>query len=160
MRKKIQTGSVLLEVVIATSIFLIVILGLATVASWIVRSSLENVTKIQASYLSEEGLEAVRLMRDSGWSGNIATHASGTPFRIGWTGVTWSATTSTTLIGGIFDRTITLYDVYRDGSQNITSVGGSLDANTKKVTSTVSWNSHGATSTRSLSTYLTNIFVN
>ncbi len=159
-REKNNHGFSIIEVVITVSIFLIVILGLVGGLSVAIRHSLENVTKIQASFLEEEGLEAVRLLRDASWTANIAVHTSGAPFYLYFNGVQWSATTTNVLMASIFERRIILNDVYRDASQNITISGGTLDPNIKKVTSEVSWAAGAATTTRSLSTYITNIFEN
>ena len=150
----------MIEVVITASVFLVVILGLAGTYAIAVKASLENVTKVKATFLEEEGLEAVRLMRDLSWADKIATQVTGVPFYLVFDGATWTAVATSDFIGGIFERKITLTDVYRDSSQNIVSSGGTLDPNIKKVTSAVSWFSRGATTTRSLSTYLTNVFDN
>jgi Tfp pilus assembly protein PilV len=155
-----QQGSVLIEAVVATSVFLVVILGLASTSSFVVRNSLENVTKIQAAFIAEEGAEAVRLLRDESWASNIAPRTSGAIFYVEFNGAAWRVSTTSSAIDGIFQRSLVVEDVYRDASQNIVASGGSIDPNIKKVTSTVTWNSHGATTTRALSTYLANIFNN
>ena len=159
-KKYSEDGSVLLEALVVTSIFLIIILGLAGTLSFIVKASLANVMKIQASYLAEEGLEAVRLLRDASWAMNIAGEVSGVPFYLNFNGSSWVKTAVNTYVDETFERKTTFSDVYRDSSQNIVSSGGTLDPNIKKVTVAVYWNSYGATTTRSLSTYITNVFSN
>src|SRR3989344_2387260 len=157
-RKIGAKGFSLVEVVITASIFLVVILGLTGTFAFAVKGSLENVTKVQASFLEEEGLEVARLMRDAGWDENIAVHPSGEPFRILFDGSAWQATFDNALVDGVFERKITFSDVYRDSGQNIVSSGGTLDSNTRKVTVEVSWPTASGTTTRALSTYITNIF--
>ena len=98
-------------------------------------------------------------MRDTSWSSNIATQSSGTVFYLAWSGSAWSTTTTNTFIDSTFERKVVFSDVYRDGSQQISS-SGTLDSNTKKVTVTVSWQSGGATSTRALTAYISNLFSN
>jgi len=158
LRYKHKQGFTLIEVVITASVFLVVILGVAGSFSSAVRTSIQNVDKVKASFLGEEGLEAVRLLRDSSWTGNIADKTSGAPFYLHFDGVSWTATSTNVLIDEVFERSIVFSDVYRDSSQNIVSTGGTLDPDIKKVTTLISWSYKGATTTRSLSTYLSNIF--
>ena len=155
-----KRGVSLVEVVITVSVFLVVILGLVGSFTYAVKTSLENADKVKATFLAEEGLEAMRLLRDTSWSQNIAGHVSGSSFYLSFDGANWSSTSSSAYIDGTFDRKLTINDVYRNSSEDIVSSGGTLDPNTKLVTAQVSWNYKGATSTRSLSTYLTNLFSN
>lgn len=157
-RKNYQRGATLVEAVVAVSVFLVVVLSLSGVITFSMKAVLENATKVQAGFLAEEGLEAVRLMRDAGWTANIAGQSSGTPFYLEFNGAAWTATETSTTIEGIFERQVVFADVYRDFSQNIVSSGGTLDPNIRKVTVEVSWLSAGATTTRALSTYLANVF--
>lgn len=144
----------------AISILAVVLAALGSVSTKILSSSLDNTSKIQAAYLAEEGLEAVRLMRDQSWDNNIATVPTGNEFYLYYDGTGWSATSTSLLIDGYFERVVVLRDVRRDNSQRIVDSGGSVDPNIKKVTVSVSWNSRGATTTRAISTYLANVFNN
>jgi Tfp pilus assembly protein PilV len=150
----------MVEAVIAISILAVILTALGTVSTKILSSSLDNTAKIQAAYLSEEGLEATRLLRDQSWSTNIAPIVSGSGFYLYFNGTSWSATSTNTLIDSTFERRVILTEVRRDSSQRIVSSGGSIDPNIKKVTVNVSWNIRGATTTRSVSTYLANVFNN
>ena len=114
---------------------------------------------VEATYLADEGVEAMRLLRDSGWSANIATLTSGTPYYLSWNGTTWTTTSANTYIDGVFERSVTLSDVYRDANDDI-AASGTLDPNAKQVTVTVSWLQGSATSTRTLTAYITNLFAN
>jgi hypothetical protein len=106
-------------------------------------------------------MEAVRLMRDDSWTTNIAGQTMGVPFYIAYNGTTWKATSTVQYIDNQFVRTVTINNVSRNSStQDIVTSGGTQDSNTKKITVSVSWFDHGATTTRSLQTYLTNIFSN
>jgi hypothetical protein len=151
-------GSAMLEIVIATSIFLGVVVSLVGVFNLALKSALANAAKIEASFLEEEGIEAVLTIRDASWSANIVNKVSGTDYYLTFNGTNWTIGTTRVLVDNVFERKINFYDVYRDSSQNIVSSGGTLDLNTKKVVSTVSWQVSGATVSRSMSTYLTNIF--
>lgn len=161
MKKNIYNkGFSLVEIVVGAAVCLIVIVGLSGAFSLILKLSLANTTKVQASFLEEEGIEAVRILRDNSWAGNIATQTSGVPFFLSFTSGTWATSTRNVFVDNLFERKVTLTSVYRDGSQNIVSSGGTLDPKTMQATVSVSWLSGGATTTKSLSTYITNIFNN
>lgn len=148
-----------MEVLVGASIFLVVLLGLSSALNIIIQASLANTPKIQGTLLAEEGLEAVRVMRDNGWTANIQPLASNTNYFLTFNGATFKSTTTPSYIDGTFYRTFRLSDVYRNSSQDI-SGSGTLDPKTKLVTVSVSWSFHGATTTESIPTYLTNIFNN
>ena len=160
-RSSTKKGFTIVEALIASAVALIVILGVASAFATTLTASTGTVNRIQAAFLEEEGQEAVRLMRDDSWSTNIASQSAGVPFYLTYNGTTWKATSSPTYIDGKFSRTVTLNTVNRDNStQDIVTSGGTLDSNTLKVTVAVSWYDHGATTSRSLQSYLTNIFSN
>ncbi len=147
-------GMSLLEVVIGSAVLLSLV-SLIAVYGVHLRIALSTTPKMEAVLLAEEGLEAVRFMRDSGWSTKIATLTSNTPYYLYLSGSGWVSTTTNTYIDSIFERKFILSDVYRNGTSDIVS-SGTLDANTKKVSVSVSWSDHGATTTTALYTYLTN----
>ncbi|MCX6701945.1 MAG: prepilin-type N-terminal cleavage/methylation domain-containing protein [Candidatus Zambryskibacteria bacterium] len=155
-----KKGFTLIEVVVGSAVCLVVLVGLLSAFTVTLKLSLANTSKVQASFLEEEGLEAVRILRDNGWNTNIASQSSGVPFYLTFSGGTWQVTTTNIYIDGIFERKITLTNVYRGANQDIVSSGGVLDAKTRKATVSVAWSSGGATTTKSISTYFTNIFNN
>jgi len=155
-----ENGFSLVEVIIVISIFLAVLIPFVSLLNLISRSALANTAKVQAAFLEEEGLEIVRILRDSGWNANIASQTPGAYLFFTFDGTRWATTTSNIYIDGFFERKALVSQVYRDNNQNIVSNGGSLDSNTKKITVFVSWTDRGATTTKSLSTYFTNIFNN
>ncbi|HEY4516604.1 MAG TPA: hypothetical protein VJG64_01515 [Candidatus Paceibacterota bacterium] len=158
--KPVHTGFVLIEALVASAIVAVVLAGVIGALLLTLRAALGNNAKVQSAFLAEEGLEAVRILRDDSWSANIATHSSGVDFYLAFDGTTWRATSTNAFIDNTFERAVVLEDVYRDGSHDITESGGTLDNNTKKITVSVSLLDHGATTTRALSTYLTNMFNN
>ncbi len=156
--RKNEAGMSLVEVVVAAALCVSTVLGIVGAFIFAVREARENVSRVQAAYLAEEGLEAARIVRDNGWTSNIASRTAGASYYLAFDGSTWQATTTATTTGE-FTRTAVFDTVYRDASNNIVSSGTS-DANSKKVTVTVSWPRGAGTSTRSLATYLTNLYAN
>lgn len=150
-----KQGFSLVEVVVSAAIMLVCVLALLTIHNLYLKNALDNTYSAKAAYLAEEGLEAMRYLRDDSWSGNISSLSDNFPYGVSLVGGVWK-TGSTTAVD-VFDRTITLGPVYRDVSGDIVSAGGSLASTTRLVTSSVSWSNRGATSTITLSTYLTNL---
>jgi len=165
MNKHIYTkGTGLLEVIVAVAILGVALGSVVVTFSFYIRAALQNTEVIQATYLAEEGLEAVRIMRDTSWSSNVESLTLNTPYYLTYATSTmiWSAnsTPENNYVDGKFMRTLSLGEVRRDGNDDIVSSGGSVDAESRLVNVTVSWSQRGATTSRSLSMYLTNIFDN
>jgi Tfp pilus assembly protein PilV len=153
-----QKGFALVEVLIASAIILGAVLALLGVYSLYLRVALSNSEAVKAAYLAEESLEAVRFWRDVSWNNKIAPIAKGTAYGLSFAGGMWATTTDLTL--GSFERSIMISPVYRDASSDIVSSGGTLDTDTVLVTSSVSWWKGGATTTKTVATYLTNLYGN
>ena len=160
MQKNINKGITVVEVVIASAIILFVTSAVFSSYTLTSKLAFQNTSLLQASLLAEEGVEAVRVIRDSGWNANIAPLSLGIPYRFFWNGSTWVSTTTLFLIDGAFDRTFTLSSVNRDGNFNIVSSGGTMDLGTKKVTVSVSWKTGYSTTTKSIESYVYNTFNN
>ncbi len=148
----------MVEVIVAVSVAIFSILAVWKVYIFFIKISLSNPATFQASFLAEEGVEAVKFMRDYGWNTNIAPLSSSTSYTLVF-GTTWGLTATPSFIDGRFDRRIIFSDVYRDGLGNIAEIG-SPDAGTKKVLVTVSWPNETGTSTKEITTYVSNIFKN
>ena len=159
-RLQANGGFVLIEALVASGILAIILAGVIGAFLFTLHSALGNTAQVQSAFLAEEGIEAVRILRDTSWTTNIASHTSGTQWYIAFGTSTWQGTSTNRYIDNTFERKVVLADVYRDSNQAITSSGGTLDTNTKKITVSISWQSNGATTTRSLSEYLTNMFIN
>ena len=144
-------GQSVIEVVIAVAIFVILASGAITAVLGSLLTSRQAAGETQAAFLAVEGLSGVESIRNRDWS-----YLIGGVHGLSNSGGAWAlAGTSETL--GKFTRTITIADVPRDEQFNIVSGGGVSDPNTKRITSTVSWNFIPAkTSIVELTTYLTN----
>ncbi len=151
----------MVEVVIASSILLLVGLSLIGTLSQSTVLSLRALRATQGSFLLEEGGEAVKSIRDSGWSSFSSLSTSTTYYLVFSTNTkAWSATTTNpgTVLGS-FSRSFVVASVLRDASSDIVSSGGTVDTGTRKATVTVSWPlGNGATVTKTLVMYLSNIF--
>ncbi len=149
----------LVEIVVGASIIAVIAWAATSTYSTYISYALANQKNIQASYLIEEGQEVFSYFRNESWSGNIAPLSTTTTYYVSWIGTDWIATTTPQYIDGEFLRSITIGDVKRDGSDRISN-SGTNDTNARKITSTVSyWQGH-STTTRSISTYITNIYAN
>jgi len=145
-------GSVLLEVVIVLSVMTILVLGVVQLSVYNIRTSRMVLDETQAVYLAEEGIEIVKLLRDDGWA-IFADTDRGTSYYL-TQGIDGWEFSSTPVSTGDFSRTITIYDVERDISDDI-AVSGTADEQTLRVVSSVSWSHAGSTVERSFSTYIT-----
>lgn len=122
-----------------------------------VRYALANQDNIQTAYLLEEGVEATRLLRDKGWSTNIAPLSTTTTYYFAFTGGTWATTTTPQYVDGRFLRSMAIRDVQRNASTDDITSSGTYDPYTKLVTVTVSYRGREATTTRTLSTYISDL---
>jgi hypothetical protein len=133
----------------------VVLLG---VHSLYLKTALENGKAVQAAYLAEEGVEVMRYLRDASWTQNIAPLSLNTPYGLAMSNA-WVTNSTSTWIGG-FNRIVTLASVERDAESDIVASGGTIDPNIKLVSVSVSWPQHGATTTKTVATYLTNLHSN
>lgn len=155
--KNSNSGLTLVEVLIATTIILAFLLALFGAHNLYLKTAFSTGDVIKASGLAEEGLEAMRFLRDSSWDSNILPLVLDTNYGLVWNAGTWQVSTTNIWVDGAFERTVSLSAVYRDVSGDIVSSGGTLDPDTLLVVSTVAWPSGIATTTKSISTYLTNL---
>lgn len=152
-------GFSLIEIVIGGAILTTFIIGGLSVYNYFLLSSLQGGKKIEATLLLEEGVEAARFLRDDSWSKNIAPFSSNTAVFISTTTTGFSTSTTGRYIHATYWREMRFIDVFRDAQGKVQSTG-TLDANTKEVRATVSWRENNATTSITLSTYLSNIFSN
>lgn len=159
MIKNKTKGFALVEIIIGSSIISVGIIAAITSFNTYLNYAFSNQKNVQASYLLEEGLEAVTGFRDKGWSTYISKLSTTTTYYLTFSGTSWATTTSPQYVDGEFLRSININDVKRDASDNI-STSGTYDPNTKEVVATVSYSQGHATTTKSISTYITNLYAN
>jgi Tfp pilus assembly protein PilV len=152
-------GFGLIEMLVGAAVLSSSLLGISTFFQASLQVSGTTESAIQGDYLLEEGVEGVKLLRDASYTNNIQTLSTTTPYYLLWNSSSWIATTTSALIDNTFERKFSIADVKRDANDDIASTG-TIDPKTKLVTVSVAWSSKGATTTRSIGTYLTNLFNN
>jgi Tfp pilus assembly protein PilV len=158
----LTSGFGLAEVVVAAAIIAVGISGILAAYAAYERAAGEQTNSVQAMLLAEEGVEAVIVMRDTSWTNTVGstTLSVGTPYFLKWSGGTWNISSIATETDNVYYRTVTFGSVNRGANDEITTSGGTLDSNTRLATVAVSWYWHSATSTVSLSRYVSNLFNN
>ncbi len=147
-------GQSLLEVILAMSIFALLAAAMVSMSTGGFITLEQGGEQTEAQALAQEGLEAVRAIRDRAWNELRFTTSS-----VFVSGVAWALTgEGTTETIGDYTRTISFADVCRDENDEITDCPGSyLDVHSKKVTSAVIWQvREGVTNTVQEVAYLTN----
>jgi hypothetical protein len=160
MIEKYSKGMSLAEVVIAATVITVFMAALVGLYNFHMRVIFGSARQVKATFLAEEGLEAIKYLRNLSWSTYIAQTPVDTDLFIAWHNGKWTTTTDNIYIDGLFERKIVLSPVERNAQSNIVSSNGTLDPNVKKLTVTISWSDGAATTTRSVSTYITNLFDN
>lgn len=144
------------EILVAVSIIVVSVLAAMTVAQKSISVSRQAFHTTQATFLLEEGAEAVRILRDNAWT-NISDLSAGANYYLNFSGSTWILEETANTVG-IFTRTISLANVNRDNITKDISSTGTNDLGTKLITVTVSWPEGGVTITKTLQFYIMNIF--
>ncbi len=163
MKFSSQKGVTLVEAMVGIAIITFVFLSLVGGYDRFLAAELDVQPTTKAFYLAEEGIEAVKSIRDNSWSTRILTLSTTTTYYLNFstTTATWTATTTQSTIDSYFYRTLTIADLQRNSStKDIVTSGGVYDPDTKKITVTVSWRNANATSSKSVTTYITNLFSN
>ncbi len=165
---KFKRGFTIIEVIIACSIITITVFTLMSAASKGIELSGRSLRQTQANTLLEEGVEAVKTIRDDSWV-TISALSLDTPYYLFYDINTnkWSLSGSMDTpissipsypIDDIFSRQVVFSEVYRNNDDDIDEDGSNLDDGIKKVTVTVSWYSSGSQVSKDLVFYLADIF--
>ncbi len=152
-------GSGTIEVIVGLSIVIVGVFSLLKTYNYYLKFALSHKYDVQTALLAEEGIEVVKLLRDVSWTTKIAPLTVGNGYGLAFVNGSWTSTTTLKYADSKFSRTFKLGDVYRGSDDKIAS-SGTLDSNTKKVTVSVSVRNVFSTTTKSISTYITNLFAN
>lgn len=135
---KDSRGQSIVEIILAVALTAIILPGLLTGFLASREGKAQKTQRLTASALLREGVDAVRSIREKGWNSGFGNLAPGDYHpAVNAADNTWKLDPAPELVGN-YTRTITLADVYRDGSNNIADTG-TLDPSTKKATIAVSW---------------------
>ena len=161
--KNKKAGSMMIEIIVATSIITLAALAFSVVETKAISLSRQATHLTQVAFLLEEGAESVKIFRDNNTWTNFATlFIPSSTYCLTGTVSSWTSalpTSSPCTKVGIFNRTINVANVNRDATTgNIVSSGGVLDTNTKFFTVTVTWDEKGISLTKTLRFYINNIF--
>ena len=165
-----KKGIVLVEMLVASFVFTVVLTTLIVACNLYLSSAGASLKLVKSAYIAEEEIEAVKTIRDGGWS-NIASLASSTAttsqnYYLFFNATTslWQVTSSTSSSSrapefyGDFDGSFTISNVKRTSdSYHRISNGTISDPNTKLLTAYVTWQFQGSTTTKSISTYIVNL---
>lgn len=150
-------GFGLVEIIIGSAILTVSLIAISTYFQKSLQLNQDSGKMTQASFLLEEGVEVVKFFRDTSWV-NISGLTPGSNYYLKFDGTKWSTTSPSVFVDGVFERKFVIDNVSRDANDDIVSSGGTNDADTKKATISVSWLGRNGTTTKSISTYITNIF--
>lgn len=150
--KSQKSGFAIIEVLLAISLFSVFSVGIFYLSIDTVQRDAKVNNDSNAMYYAIEGLEAVRSIRDQNY-----LYLTNGDYGLNLEAGAWEFATAPEDINGIYERTITLSDIFRDESGNIASDGIYFDPDTKKITSEILWLNKGALPrTTTLTGYVSN----
>ncbi|TSC64430.1 MAG: hypothetical protein G01um1014106_125 [Parcubacteria group bacterium Gr01-1014_106] len=133
----LQSGQALIELLVAFGVFGIFSVGITTLsvdALWAIQTGPEHTA---ASAYAHEGLEAARQIADRSWTAlTLGDHGVTIETAGAETRYAFSSTSDTR---GILSRVVRVEDAQRDANGNIVTQGGTSDPDTRRVISTVTW---------------------
>ena len=160
-----QNGYGLIEILVVASVGMVVFLSISNCLNSFLKTSINNVNTTEALFLARSSLEQARAVRDEDNEGegdldwiNIPSFAIGNSYCFKSSGANpakWAAQPGTKSEER-YTIWITVSEVQRDEFFDIVSSGGTVDNNTLKVTSNVSWLTTSGTEQVTLFEYLTN----
>lgn len=132
-----QRGFGLVEVVVATAMATFALIAFLQAGALAIRLLRNQKETLKATLLAEEGLEAVRMVRDASWADITWRTETENPslryYPVVENGAWVLATTSPGLAGGVHDRYVQFEKVSRDASDRIVISGGTDDPGTHRV---------------------------
>lgn len=155
-----ERGISLIEIIVVIFVATVLLFSISQVAALSFRISSEKKLEYRAVLYLNEGLEAVRAMRDESWTAKIAPLAASANYYFVPTANSWTlSTTDPGKVDGVFMRTVVFQPVYRDAADAIASTG-TLDPDTERFSVTLSWDVANQTRTISADAYITNYLKN
>lgn len=168
MNNSKQNGYGLIEIIIVTTVVILVFLGVSECLNSFLRIALHNTDTTEALSLAKSSLEQARAVRDEDNEGagdldwmNISGLDPLVPVDFysfksdGGSPAKWESQSAKKTVGK-YTVWIEISEVRRDSNDDIISSGGYIDDNTLKITSYVSWSAASGAKQVSLFEYLTN----
>src|SRR3989344_6985907 len=144
-------GFAIVELLVVSFIISVAFFAITGASQRSLSLSIKALQMTQASFVLEEGVEAIKTIRDTDWT-NITSLTYDTPYYLSFSNGIWILST-TPSTGGSFTRTVQFKQVYRDGSDRIADTG-TPDNKTYLVDVIVSWSSAGVTVSKNISFYI------
>ncbi len=128
-----QKGFGMVEIIVGAA--LILVIGGAAVTAWTqyLQVTTRSTDLTKAALLTDEAGEALVMWRDIGWTSEIAARTIGTTYYLSWNGTSYSLGTTAVAFQDGYAVKLIMSAVSRDGSSNVVTSGGTVDANTRKV---------------------------
>jgi type II secretory pathway pseudopilin PulG len=133
-RPKPSSGQTLVEMLVAIGLAAIMLPALATAIIASREGRAQDAERLQASALLRQATEAVRSVREKGWTAFAVNGTYHPTLSVN----AWVLTAGSETIGS-FTRKVVVADVQRNSLGVIVTSGGTVDGSTKKVTVEVSW---------------------
>jgi len=155
-KKNLVSGFTIVEVLIACVIITTTTIALMSATSKGIELSNRALRQGQASMLMEEGVEAVKSIRDTNWI-TISNLTLDTNYYLSFSSAWILGITPVVQIDEIFTRKVVFSAVNRDSNDDI-AVSGTLDTGIKRVNVIVEWSTPSGINSKSITFYLANIF--
>ncbi len=147
-----KAGFGLIEIIVVTAVVTVALFGFLQTSILSVQLLRREKENLEAVMLAQEGIEAIRSVRDESWTNNIAPLSNGASYYPVVQNSKWIlATSSQGFINGKYTRYVVFEEVLRNAQDRI-APSGTPDPDTKKVTARVGWDGK----TTELVTYITN----
>ena len=131
---KNQQGLSLIELLIAMGVFVVVASSIMFLTLDAHQSNRQGGERSKAAALSQEGMEAAVSIANRGWR-----YVQDGSYGIDDSGGYWDWQVTPNTIDSKYTRTVSVDSVYRDAGGDIVEVGGTIDYDTKKITSRTTW---------------------
>lgn len=153
--KNLNKGLGMVEMIVVIAVILVTFTSILQLFRFQIRAEYSKREELKAYALLAESIEAVRSVRDDGWS-NLSLLIIGADYYPVILSGAWALSTNDPGPFDGYSRWIVLSSVLRDANDNIVSAGGTIDEGTLQISAYTEWQSGGDTKTKSLTTYLTN----
>lgn len=152
-----EKGFGIIEVLVASTISIVVLLGIANYLNYAMKVSAEGSRKVEALYHAKSLIEQSRAFRDEDWDilWDLTKDANYYFKQSATTPKKWVEVSGQRIFEG-YTMQVVFSSVNRDLNDDIVSTGGGGDDNTIKVTSTVTYSTRDGTGQVELFEYLTN----